>query len=85
MPDCAHAEKAPSGIDRPEDAPAAHRHWDPRDSAADRASRASRVLPTPAAPWTTMPGAFEAEMAASIAPVSVERPVNGHDKRTPKA
>jgi hypothetical protein len=30
--------------------------------------------------WTT-----EAKMAASIAPVSSERPINGHDKRTWKA
>src|ERR1700693_3871979 len=32
-----------------------------------------------------MPEASEAKMAASIAPVSSERPINGHDKRTSKA
>jgi hypothetical protein len=74
--------KAPSGIARAEDVPTAHRHSHPCDSAADKASRAIRLLPTPAAPWTTIPEASEAKMAASMAPISSERPISGHAKRT---
>ena len=84
-PDCAHAVKAPSGIARAEDVPTAHRTSHPRDAAADNASRAIRLLPTPAAPQTTIPETSEAEMAASIVRISSERPINGHDKRTPEA
>src|SRR5277367_6729955 len=84
-PDGAHAVKAPSGIARAEDVPTAHRHSHPCDSAADKASRAIRLLPTPAAPYTTIPEASEAKMAASIAPISSERPINGHAKRTSKS
>ena len=43
------------------------------------------ALPTPAAPLTTIPEASEAKMAAPIAPISSERPINGQDKRTSKA
>jgi hypothetical protein len=42
-------------------------------------------LPTPAGPRTTIPETSGAKMAASIARISSERPVNGHDKRTPRA
>ena len=84
-PDCAHAVKAPSGIARAEDVPTAHRPSHPCDAATDNASRAIRLLPTPAAPQTTIPETSEAKMAASIARISSERPINGHDNRTPKA
>jgi len=84
-PDWAHAVKAPSGSARADEVPATHRHSHPCDSAVDKASRASRLLPTPAAPETTIPAASGAERADSIALVSCERPVNGHDKRTLRA
>jgi hypothetical protein len=42
-------------------------------------------LPTPAAPQIAIPETSEAEMAASMARISSERPVNGHDKPTPEA
>jgi hypothetical protein len=70
---------------RAEDVPTAHRPSHPRDTAPDNASRAIRLFPTPAVPPTTIPETCAAKMAASMAPISPERPVNGHDKRTPKA
>ena len=84
-PDCAHAVNAPSGIARAEDVPTAHRPSHPCDAAADNASRAIRLFPTPAAPQTTIPETSEAEMAASMVRISSERPINGHDKRTPES
>ena len=84
-PDSAHGAKAPSGTVRADDVPTAHRTSPPRDAATDNASRAIVLFPTPAAPRTTMPETSEAEMAASIAPISTERPVNGHVNCTPRA
>jgi hypothetical protein len=77
--------KAPNGIARAEDEPTAHRPSHPRDATADKASRAIRLFPTPAAPQTTIPETSEATMAASMVRISSERPINGHDKRIPKA
>ena len=82
MPDCAQAAKAPSGRARAEDVPTVHRPSKPRDGAADTASLAIRLFPTPAAPLTRIPATSGAEMAASMAAISSERPTNGHDKRT---
>jgi hypothetical protein len=42
-------------------------------------------LPAPAAPQTSTPETSEAEIAASMARISPERPINGHDKRTQRA
>ena len=83
--DAAHEESAPNGIDRAEDVPTIHRTSHPRDPADTSASRAIRLLPTPAAPQTTTPDTSEAEMAAWIARISSERPINGHGMRIPKA
>ena len=55
------------------------------DSAADKASRTSRLLPTPATPETTTPEPSDASIAASIVRNCSERPINGHDKRTIEA
>jgi hypothetical protein len=64
--------------------PTARRPSHPRDTAADNASRAIRLFPTPAAPQITIPETSEAKMAASTARISSERPVNGHDRPTQK-
>jgi len=84
-PDGAHPVKAPSGIARAEEVPTVQRVSHPFDAAADKASRAIRVFPTPSAPQTRMPGTSEAEMAASMVRISSERPINGQDKRTYKS
>jgi hypothetical protein len=45
------------------------------------ASRAIRLFPTPAAPQITIPDAIASESAASMSPISAERPVQGHINR----
>ena len=84
-PDGAHAVNAPSGIARAEDEPTVQRVSQPRDAAAANVSRAIRLLPTPSAPHTRMPETVEAEMAVSMDRSSPERPINGHDNRTPES
>src|ERR1700734_3177366 len=79
--DSAHEESAPNGIDRAEDVPTIHRTSHPCDSAELSASRAIRLLPTPAAPQTTTPARLESKIAASISRCFLERPVHGPDKR----
>ncbi len=77
--------KAPSGIARAEEVPTTHRPSYPRDTAADMASRAIRLFPTPVGPAMTIPEVSGADMAAPMLRISSERPVSGHDKRTPRA
>src|SRR3984885_10766079 len=77
----AHEESAPNGIDRAEDVPTIHRTSHPCDPAELSASRAIRLLPTPAAPQSTTPARVESEIAASMSRCSFERPVNGHVNR----
>src|SRR6476659_5918122 len=84
-PDGAHPVKAPRGMARAEDVPTVQRVSHPFDAAADNASRAIRVFPTPSAPQRRMPGTSEAEIAASMVRISSERPINGQDKRTYKS
>src|ERR1700744_201796 len=57
--DSAHDESAPNGIDRAEDVPTIHRASHPCDPTEPSASRAIRLLPTPAAPQTTIPAKSE--------------------------
>ena len=75
-------DSAPSGIDRADDVPTTQRSSYPCDAAEFSASRATRLLPTPAAPQTTIPDESESEIAASMSRCSFERPVNGHVNRT---
>jgi hypothetical protein len=84
-PEGAHAVNAPSGISRAEAVPTVQRVSQPFEAAADRASRAIRLLPTPAAPQMRMPEEAEAEMAEPMARISSARPINGHDSRTSAA
>jgi hypothetical protein len=67
---------------RAEDVPTTQWITQPRDEAADSASRAMRLLPTPAAPQITMPDEPGSDSAASMRRISSERPVNGHANRT---
>ena len=53
----------------------------PFDAAEWSASRAIRLFPTPAAPQITIPDAIASESAASMSPISAERPVQGHVNR----
>src|ERR1700757_30531 len=78
----AHDDSAPNGIDRAEDVPTIHRASHPWDPAELSASRAMRLLPTPAAPHTTTPAESESKIAASMSRCSFERPVHGHVNRT---
>src|ERR1700761_1069602 len=80
--DSAHEDSAPNGIDRAEDVPTIHRTSQPCDPKELSASRAIRLLPTPAAPQTTIPAESEPKIAASMSRCSLERPVNGHVNRT---
>ena len=83
--DVAHGANAPSGTLRADVVPTAQRDSHPRDEAADTASRAIRLFPTPAAPHTRIPGRSGAERAASMVRFSSRRPVSGHVNRTGKA
>jgi hypothetical protein len=73
---------APRGMSRAEDVPTVQRVSQPRRAAAVKASRAIRLLPTPAAPKTSTPETPEAEMAASMVRISSVRPINGHNNLT---
>ena len=53
----------------------------PFDAADERASRAIRLFPTPAAPQTTIPERSDADIAMAISRISHEWPVSGHAKR----
>src|SRR3984885_11338642 len=64
--DSAHEESAPNGIERAEDVPTIHRISQPCDPAELSASRAIRLLPTPAAPQTTTPARLETKNEASM-------------------
>ena len=77
----AHEANAPSGRFRPHDVPNTHRTSQPDDSAASRASRATRLLPTPAGPQITAPDVFGWESASSMIRISPDRPTNGHVNR----
>jgi hypothetical protein len=77
-----HGAKAPSGSARAEDVASAHRHSRPCEAAALRASRASLLFPTPAAPPMTIPEESRSDMAASIIRSLSARPVSGHFKCT---
>ena len=84
-PGWVQAVKAPNGIARAEVAPAVHLLSNPCDSAADNASRAILLFPTPAAPDTTTPEASGAAIEDAMALIDPARPVSGQDKRTEKA
>jgi hypothetical protein len=82
LPDCAQAVNAPSGSVRADDVPTTQWVTDPREAAAESASRAIRLFPIPAAPQITTPDKPGSDSAASTSRISFERPVNGHDNRT---
>ena len=79
--DRTHAVKAPSGSPRAQDVPTAQWVRIPA-TAESSASRAMRLLPTPAAPQITIPDEPRSDIAASMSRISFERPVNGHVNRT---
>src|SRR6202035_5843293 len=64
--DSAHEESAPNGIERAEDVPTIHRISQPCDPAELSASRAIRLLPTPAAPQSTTPAKSESKSGTSM-------------------
>jgi hypothetical protein len=80
--DWTHAVNAPSGSVRAQDVPTAQWVTHPRDAAESSASRAMRLLPTPAAPQITIPDEPLSDSAASMSRISSKRPVNGHANRT---
>lgn len=63
--------------------PATHRVARPRASAADTASRASRVRPTPAGPVTTMHRPDPEDATSPRRSSSAARPTNGHRSGLP--
>ncbi len=63
----------------------AHRVSAPRRCAAASASRANRLLPTPAAPASTIPaGPFRRQISPLITLSSSARPVSGHVGAIPR-
>lgn len=79
------AANAPNGNTRADAVATAHRVSAPRCSAAASASRANRVLPTPAGPASTTPaGPSRRRVSPPIRPSSSTRPVNGHPCGTPE-
>src|SRR5262252_8175203 len=68
---------APRGIDAADCVAATHSAWLPSATSRSMAARASRVLPTPTAPHTTIAG-LPALKLARTPPSSAARPTNGH-------
>jgi hypothetical protein len=62
--------------------PTTHRTSLPDDAAEFRASRATRLFPTPDGPQITAPDVVGSESAASTSRISLDRPTNGHLNRT---
>ena len=77
-----HAASAPSGSARADEVATAHCVMEPFPAACARASCATRLLPTPAAPRSTTPDESGSDIAASMAASSSSRPVSGHVRRT---
>ncbi len=74
----AHCAHAPSGIDRAARVPVTQRTAQPRSAARAIASRASRVLPTPAEPEITTPTyGLSGQNASAMTLSSSARPVSG--------
>ena len=77
----AHGARAPSGSSRADDVPTVQRISHPSAAADESASRAIRLLPTPAAPLTTIPDELGADTAFRL---SVSPP-SGRSAATPSA
>ena len=76
-----HELNAPNGRARAELVATTHRTTQPVEAAQAVASRAIRLLPTPAAPLTTIPLQSRSDNAASMSRISFDRPVSGHPNR----
>jgi hypothetical protein len=53
----------------------------PADAAAAKASRATRLFPTPDGPQITAPDVVGSDIADSMSRISFARPTNGHVNR----
>src|SRR5262249_10802734 len=76
-----HDLNAPNGRARAELVATTHRTSQPLDPAEIVASRAIRLLPTPAAPRTTIPEQSRSANAASMSRISLDLPVSGNVNR----
>ena len=79
------AANAPRGSARADAVATAQCVVQPASAACARASRAMRLLPTPAAPCSTTPDESGSDIAACMAASSSLRPVSGHVRRTQTA
>src|SRR5262245_18407987 len=77
----AHELNAPNGRARAEFVATTHRTSHPFEAAEVVASRAIRLLPTPAALHTTMLEQSRSDNAASMSRISLDLPVSGHINR----